>query len=181
MVTCARASGRGFRRPPGRRPRTFWHCPKGSWTSKRLAFLCTVRGACRRVARGFRWAPVTPRAAPRGAASRLICSPSVWSDRAYRVWDEMRMRCSPHSFTKQDQGAGDLGAARLGLWALSPLSYLSAPPAHPVEPRARRGKCRRALSARRTDGLVDQSSHALATSGRAAPLDLAVTREVSHV
>ena len=27
--------------PPAntRRPRPFWHCPKGSWTSKRLAFL----------------------------------------------------------------------------------------------------------------------------------------------
>lgn len=31
------ASCRAFRRHPCRRPRTFWHCPKGSWTSKRLA------------------------------------------------------------------------------------------------------------------------------------------------
>jgi hypothetical protein len=35
-----------------------------------------------------------------------------------------------------------LGVGRAKLWALSPLSYLTFPPAHPVELRARIGRCR---------------------------------------
>ena len=60
-------------------------------------------------------------------------------------------------------GPGHFGAARLHLWAASPPSYLSAPPAHPVELRARRGRCRLALPWN-LRGLVVQSS---ATSPRA--------------
>jgi hypothetical protein len=181
------ASCGAFRRHPCRRPRTFWHCPKGSWTSQRLAFLCPVRGACATSWGGFRWAPATSLGPPRevvpaelasyAAASRqaarfghtgrhrkpvasrpLHCCCSAWSAETYRVGDETRMNnvSSQHDFTKQDRRAGHLGAARLRLWAKSPPSYVSAPPAHPVEPRARRGKCRLALSARSKSGLVDR-------------------------
>lgn len=48
---------------------------------------------------------------------------------------------------KQKEGcerAGHLGAGRLRVWALSPVSYLTAPPAHPIEPGARIGRCRSA-------------------------------------
>ena len=44
----------------------------------------------------------------------------------------------------QDRRAVHFGAGRYGLWASSPLSYLTTPTAHPVEPRARKGSCRSA-------------------------------------
>ncbi len=43
------------------------------------------------------------------------------------------------------EGLRHFGAARRAVWAASPSVYLSAPPAHPVELRARRGRCRPAL------------------------------------
>jgi hypothetical protein len=58
------ASCRAFRWHPCRRPRTFWHCPKGSWTSQRLASLWAVREACVGIVGGFRWAPATFQGAP---------------------------------------------------------------------------------------------------------------------
>ena len=44
--------------------------------------------------------------------------------------------------TRPSPGADRLRAARVYLWALSPLSYLSALTTNPVELRARRGRCR---------------------------------------
>lgn len=130
------ASCGAFRRRSCRRPRTFWHCPKGSWTSKRLAFLCA--GGSDRAERGggFRWAP---RDRCGLAAHNLFdLTHPVTFVRGNWVWDEMFVMSL---FQQQDQGAGHLGAARLCLCAMSAPSYLSAPPAHPVEPRARRGNC----------------------------------------
>lgn len=167
MNAAGSASCGAFRRHPCRRPRTFWHCPKGSWTSQRLASLCWVRGACAAPSGGFRRAPaalcVVPRegvcharaarkAAALGDAGRrgeapprpLHCRCSPCSAEAYRVGDETRRNhhIPHHDSPRQEPRAGDLGAARLWLWAASPPSYVSAPPAHPVAPRARRGNCR---------------------------------------
>lgn len=52
---------------------------------------------------------------------------------------------SGHQFILRCKRAVHLGAGRLHVWASSPLSYLAAPPAHPVEPRARISRCRSAL------------------------------------
>ena len=43
------------------------------------------------------------------------------------------LSCSGKVEKLQDPGAGHFGAARDLLWAMSPPSYRSAPPAHPVE------------------------------------------------
>ena len=64
MNACRGASCRAFRWHPCHRPRTFWHCPKGSWTSQRLASLWAVREAFVGIVGGFRWAPATSRGAP---------------------------------------------------------------------------------------------------------------------
>src|SRR5665213_4587682 len=125
MNACRSASCGAFRRHPGRRPRTFWHCPKGAWTSKRLAFLCWVREAGAASLGGFRGAPATLLGAPRDLARRdgalppggiawlraLIFSPLACSATGYRVGDETRMNnvSSQHDFTKQDRRAGHLG------------------------------------------------------------------------
>lgn len=58
MSASAGASCRAFRRHPCRRPRTFWHCPKGSWTSQRLApSAALVRDAGATSVGGARWSP----------------------------------------------------------------------------------------------------------------------------
>lgn len=145
MNTCGGASCGAFRGHPCQRPGTFWHCPKGSWTSKRLASLCAVREACAASLGGFRWAPTTSGGGASNATPlrRLIHARSAWSAEQHRVRDEMRMNdlSQQHEPTKQEPRAGDLGAARLCVWASSPPSYVSAPPAHPVEFRTRRGSC----------------------------------------
>ena len=87
---------------------------------------------------------------------------------------ETMVRFQPHEQQGKTGGPGRFGAARTGLWASSPPSYLSAPPAHPVELRARRGRCRLALP-RKSHGLVVQLSATLAARGRA--LGLAVAKE----
>src|SRR3974390_1426296 len=80
---------------------------------------------------------------------------------------------------------GHFGAARLCLWAASPPSYLSAPPAHPVELRARRGSCRLGpTSAEAEFGLVVHASAAAAsrppagTRGSGSPSGLAASQEI---
>ena len=73
-------------------------------------------------------------------------------------------------------GPGHFGAARFPVWAASPQLYLSAPPAHPVELRARRGRCRFSpLSAEVENGLVVQASAGVRSRGRAP--GLAASRE----
>jgi len=184
--TCGSASCGAFRRHPCRRPGTFWHCPKGSWTSKRLAFLCSVREACATSFGGFRWAPASSLWGPRpsGGRQRLISRRSAWSAGRYRVRDETRMNdlFPTHDSQQQEPRAGDLGAARLRLWAMSPPSYVSAPPAHPVEPRARRGSCRFALSAwskhKRSRG---PCSSRLAQASRTDPWSCSNTGGQPHV
>ena len=173
MNACGRASCRAFRWRPCHRPRTFWHCPKGSWTSQRLAFLWVVREACVRISRGFRWSPTASLVGPSAEGGLIPSWPTCFAGR-YRVRDETRMNdLSIHyDSPQQDSRAGDLGAARFWVWASSPPSYVSAPPAHPVELRARRGRCRLALSARRiNNGLVDHTpfgSHPQAGTQRAS-------------
>ena len=61
--------------------------------------------------------------------------------------EETMIRFQPQPQKGKTGGPGHFGAARLQLWASSPRSYLSALPAHPVELRARRGRCRSALPA----------------------------------
>src|SRR5260221_11815663 len=56
----------------------------------------------------------------------------------------------PTTKNRKTPGPATFRAARLYLWASSPPSYLSALPAHPVELRARRGRCRCALGPKRT-------------------------------
>jgi hypothetical protein len=53
-------------------------------------------------------------------------------------------RGDDHVIQNERERAIHLGASRLCLWALSPLSYVAAPPAHPDELRARIGRCRMA-------------------------------------
>jgi hypothetical protein len=183
---CGGASCGAFRRHPCRRPGTFWHCPKGSWTSQRLASLWAVREACATSHGGFRWAPATPSGAPREARGdrRLIPTRSAWSAERYRVWDETRMNAyfPTHDLQQQEPRAGDLGAARLRLWAASPPSYVSAPPAHPVEPRARRGSCRFALSAwSKTKRSRGPCSSRLAQASRTDPWPCSNTGDQTHV
>jgi hypothetical protein len=189
MNPCRGASCGAFRCHPCQRPRTFWHCPKGSWTSQRLAFLWAVREACAMLPGGFRWAPATSsglpgEGGPTSAESRLIPSRSAWFAREYRVWDETRMNnlSHQHDSQQQDARAGNLGAARLRLWAMSPPSYVSAPPAHPVELRARRGNCRLARSARSTNiRSRGPCSSRLAQASRPVPWSCSNTGGQSHV
>lgn len=73
-------------------------------------------------------------------------------------------------------GPGHFGAARPPLWATSPRMYLSALPAHPVELRARRGRCRFGpIPAGVNNGLVVRSPAGVRSRGRA--LGLAVSGE----
>lgn len=52
---------------------------------------------------------------------------------------------------RECEGAVHYGAGRLRVWAQSPLSYVAAPTAHPVECEARRDRCHSALSQTRVD------------------------------
>ncbi len=155
MNAIGSASCGAFRRHPCRRPRTFWHCPKGSWTSQRLAFLYSDHEAYAASSSGSRWSPASSGLAQAESAvansgqgpappPQLIDPRSAWLAQGYRVGDETRRNhhIPHHDSPRQEPRAGDLGAARLWLWATSPLSYVSDPPAHPVELRARRGSCR---------------------------------------
>lgn len=53
-----------------------------------------------------------------------------------------RRACSGETKMGTSHGSNRFGAARLRLWALSPLSYTSAPSAYLDESRTRRGSCR---------------------------------------
>jgi hypothetical protein len=68
---------------------------------------------------------------------------------------------NPERLGRREKDARDplgKGPVDSHLWAQSPLSYLTALPAHPVEPRARRGSCRFA-PVRKRHGHPNGSSH----------------------
>ena len=76
------------------------------------------------------------------------------------------------------RGAVHLGAGRLHLWASSPMSYLAALSAHPVELRTRIGSCRSALFGWIELGLVGhRSTDGLSPSQPGGEVYVKYTRE----
>lgn len=95
-------------------------------------------GARRAAPTRLRIAPQKPERPNSLASSAFI--PFLLTNRVWeRTWTKTR------SFNRKTRGPSTSGPVDLGLWVANPRLYLTAPTAHPVEPGARRGRCRSAL------------------------------------